>query len=60
MFRNEKGTELCDAVMAIFIDLTKAKEIAKKPISEMSDIEGWAVFFALGNNPKSQIFCKKM
>ena len=51
MFRNQKGIELCDAVMAIFVDLTKAREIAKKPVGEMSDIEGWVVFFALGNDP---------
>ena len=52
MFRNEKGTELCGAVTAIFVDLTKAKEIAKKPVGEMSDVEDWVVFLALGNNPK--------
>ena len=50
MLRNEHGIELCDAVMAIFVDLTKAKGIAKKPVGEMSDIEGWAVFFALGHD----------
>lgn len=47
--RNPKGEELCDAITAIFIDLTKAKEIAKKPIDRMSDIEKWTVFFALAN-----------
>ena len=52
MFRNERGVALCDAVEAIFVDLTKAREIAKKPVDEMSDIECWAVFFALGGNPK--------
>ena len=25
-------------------------EIAKKPVGEMSDLEGWVVFFALGND----------
>ena len=49
-FRNQNGNELCDAVMAIFVDLTKAKEIAKKPVGEMSDLEGWVVFFALGDD----------
>jgi len=52
VFRNQNGIELCGAVMAIFVDLTKAKEIARKPVDEMTNIEGWAVFFALGNNPK--------
>ena len=51
IFRNQKGNELCDAVMSIFIDLTKAKKIAKKPVGEMTDIEAWAVFYALGADP---------
>ena len=50
VFRDQEGNELCDAVMVIFIDLTQAKEIAKKPVDEMSDIESWVVFFALGND----------
>ena len=49
-FRNARGEELCDAVTAIFIDLTQAAEIAKRPVSEMSDIEAWTVFFALGGD----------
>ena len=51
-FRNDQGMELCDAVTAIFIDLTQAKEIAKKNVIEMSDIESWIVFFALANKPQ--------
>ena len=51
-FRNPEGKELCDAVTVIFIDLSQAKEIAKKPVSEMSRLERWVVFFALGNQPK--------
>ena len=51
-FCNPKGKELCVAVIAILIDLLQAKEIAKKPVSEMTRIERWVVFFALGNQPK--------
>ena len=51
-FRNREGMELCDAVTVIFIDLSQAKEIAKKLVSEMSNIEKWVIFFALGNQPK--------
>ena len=51
-FRNRDGIELCDAITAIFVDLTQAKEIAKKPVSDMTGIESWAVFFALGNDPE--------
>ena len=50
-FRNPEGKELCDAVTAIFIDLLYAKKIAKKPVSEMSRIEQWTVFFAFADKP---------
>jgi hypothetical protein len=52
LLRNEKGMELCEAVMSVFIDLTKANSIAQMPISDMSDMDCWVVFFALGNDPK--------
>jgi len=51
-FRTAGGKELCDAATVILIDLTYAKEIAKKPVNEMSNIESWVVFFALGGDPK--------
>ena len=51
VLRNEKGKELSDDVTAIFIDLTKATDIAKKQAIEMSAIEKWVVFLAFGNNP---------
>ena len=50
-FRNTDGRELCDAVTAIIIDLSQAEKIAKKPVGEMTLIEQWTVFFALGNVP---------
>jgi predicted transposase/invertase (TIGR01784 family) len=51
-FRNRAGRELCNAVTVVFVDLTKAKEIAEKPVEEMTDAEAWIVFFALANKPK--------
>jgi len=51
-FRNLEGVELCDAVTAIFIDLSQAEELSKKPVSELSDIEQWAAFIALANEPE--------
>ena len=51
-FRTAEGKELCDAVTAILIDLTYAKDIAKKPVSKMSNLESWVVFFALASDPK--------
>jgi hypothetical protein len=50
--RNSRGEELCDAITNVFIDLTKAKEIAKKPVNEMTGIEKWAVFFAMADKPE--------
>ena len=52
VLRSAGGKELCDAVTVIFVDLTKAQEIAKKPVAEMSDIEGWSVFLSLGGEPR--------
>jgi hypothetical protein len=51
-FRNLKGVELCDAVTAIIIDLTFAKETAKKSIDEMSFVERWTVFLAFADKVK--------
>ena len=51
-FRNQRGNELCEATTSIFVDLTMAKEIANKPVAEMSDAEAWSVFFSLGNDPR--------
>ena len=50
--RNARGEILCDAITAIFIDLSQAKEIAKKPVDDMTDIEKWTVFFALADKPR--------
>ena len=49
--KNERGEELCDAIMCIIVDLTKAKDVAKKPVDSMTAIEMWAVFFALADKP---------
>jgi predicted transposase/invertase (TIGR01784 family) len=51
-FRNRAGGELCDAVTVVFVDLTQAREIAKKPVGDMTETEAWVVFFALANRPE--------
>jgi hypothetical protein len=38
-YRNERGRQLSDITTAIFIDLTQADEIAKKPVVEMTGVE---------------------
>ncbi len=44
MREDETGELLSDAVKAIFIELSKLDGIMKKPVSDMTDIEKWAVF----------------
>ena len=36
---------LSDAVRVIYVELSKLKNILKKPVGEMTDLEKWAVFF---------------
>ena len=43
---------LSDAVHVIYIELSKLKEILKKSVDEMTDLEKWAVFFRYANIPK--------
>ncbi|GHU45301.1 hypothetical protein FACS1894111_13460 [Clostridia bacterium] len=51
-YRNEQGKQLSDITTAIFIDLTKAGEIAKRPVEEMTSVEQWAVFLAKAGDPQ--------
>jgi hypothetical protein len=50
--RNKSGKLLCDHINTIFVDLSFAAEIAKKPVSEMTDEEMWALYFAKGHDPR--------
>jgi hypothetical protein len=50
-YRNECGRQLSDITAAIFIDLTQADKIVKKPVTEMTAVEQWAVFLAKANDP---------
>jgi predicted transposase/invertase (TIGR01784 family) len=51
-FRNSDGDELSDSVGIIFIELSKLGKVLKKPVSEMTAIEMWSVFFQYANEPK--------
>jgi predicted transposase/invertase (TIGR01784 family) len=48
-FRDEHGVELLDAVGIIFIELSKLGEVLKKSVQQMTPLELWSVFFAVGN-----------
>jgi predicted transposase/invertase (TIGR01784 family) len=43
---------LLDAVNILFVELSKMKRVMKKPVSEMTGAEMWAIFLACANNPK--------
>jgi predicted transposase/invertase (TIGR01784 family) len=45
-FRDEGAVELIDTVGIVFVELTKLKEAAKKPVDEMAPLEMWGLFFA--------------
>jgi predicted transposase/invertase (TIGR01784 family) len=59
-FRDEKGEELYDAVGIILVELTKLSTIMKKPVKEMSGEECWALFFAIGSEPKHKDLLDKI
>ena len=43
---------LSDAIHVVFVELSKLREIMKKPVGEMTDLEKWAVFFRYAGEPK--------
>jgi predicted transposase/invertase (TIGR01784 family) len=59
-FRDESGIELVDSVGIIFVELTKLGKIMAKPIEEMTGEEFWALFFAIGSEPKHSGLIDKM
>jgi predicted transposase/invertase (TIGR01784 family) len=44
-YRDNKGVDLSDDETIIFIELPKIDRVLNKPVSEMTNIEMWAVFF---------------
>jgi predicted transposase/invertase (TIGR01784 family) len=50
--RNEEGDILIDSINIGFIELTKLGDILKKPVSEMSGADSWAVFIKYADNPR--------
>ena len=43
---------LSDAIHVIYVELSKLKEILKKPVADMTDLEKWAVFFRYADSRK--------
>ena len=51
--RNNKTYEqLSDALNVVFVELTKLKKIMEKNVSDMTDLEKWAVFIRYANESK--------
>ena len=42
---------LSDAINVIYVELSKLNEILKKSVSDMTDLEKWAVFFKYASEP---------
>jgi len=45
MFRDAKGNPITDDQTIIFLELTKIRQLLKKPVEELTDIERWLLFF---------------
>lgn len=43
---------LSDAIHVIYVELSKLKEILKKPVADMTDLEKWAIFFRYADSRK--------
>ena len=45
MFRDAKGSPITDDQIIIFLELSKIRKLLDKPVSELTDIECWLLFF---------------
>ena len=51
--RHDKDNELLsDAVQIYYIELSKLRELLKKPVETMADLEKWALFFRYANDSR--------
>jgi len=50
--RHDKDNErLSDAIHVVYVELSKLREIMKKSVSDMTDLEKWAIFFQYASEP---------
>jgi predicted transposase/invertase (TIGR01784 family) len=59
-FRSEDGEEFSDAVSIVFVELPKFSGAMKKPVSEMSSLEMWGIFFGQANKPECGELLREM
>ena len=51
--RHDRDNELLsDAIQVFYVELSKLKELLKKPVEAMADLEKWAIFFRYANDSK--------
>ena len=51
---DEDNKLLSDAIHVIYVELSKLQEIMKKSVTDMSDLEKWAVFFQYASEPQAR------
>ena len=51
---DEDNKLLSDAIHVIYMELSKLQEIMKKSVTDMSDLEKWAVFFQYASEPQAR------
>ena len=56
----QDGELLSDAIQIVFVELSKLKEIMKKSVSDMTDMEKWAVFFQYASEPTERATVNKV
>ena len=54
------GELLTDAISLTFVELSKLDEILKKPVSDMTGLEKWSVFFRYAPDPKHREIVNKV
>ena len=56
----QDGELLSDAIQIVYVELSKLKEIMKKSVSDMTDMEKWAVFFQYASEPTERATVNKV
>ena len=50
--RDEDGDILTDDITMVFVELPKAADLAKRPVSELTPLEMWTLFFGYAHRPE--------
>ena len=51
---------MTDAISLTFVELSKLEEVVKKPISDMTDLDKWSVFFQYAPDLKHRVLVNKV